>query len=114
MDFFDNSEVIYSYTWDDAIEDGTFIRIPEEISKQFFKYPMAITSTIWSDYIEDHDVAGRLHDIVWMMKCGKMNGNTCRFRVKLGNKIVALEAVIEARGPNNPEPIITIYKTGEQ
>jgi len=101
--------LVYSYTWDDAIEDGTFIRIPEELSKQLFKYPMAITSSIWSQYIEGNDINGRLWDILWMMKNGKMDGNICQFKVKLGREVVAMEAVCEARGPDNPEAIMTIY-----
>ena len=106
--------IIYSYTWDDAINDGTFIRIPEELSKQFFKYPMAITSTIWNQYIEKKDINGRLWDILWMMKNGEMDGNICRFKVKIGKKLVAMEAVCEARGPDNPEAIMTIYLPEER
>jgi len=105
---FDEAEVIYSYTWDDAINDGTFIRIPEELSKQLFKYPMAITNTIWSRYIEGYDINGRLWDILWMMKNGKKDGSDCYFKVKLGQKWVEMMAVCEARNPKNPEPIITI------
>lgn len=106
--------LISSYTWDDAIKDGTFIRIPEDLSKQLFKYPMAITSTIWSQYIEGKDVNGRLWDILWMMKNGKKDGNLCEFKVKLGRKVVELNAVCEARSPDNPEPILTIYLPEER
>ena len=105
--------IIYSYTWDDAINDGTFIRIPEELSKQFFKYPIAITSTIWNQYLDDN-ASGKMHDILWMMKNGEMDGNICRFKVKLGKKLVAMEAVCEARGPDNPEAIMTIYLPEER
>ena len=106
--------LVYSYTWDDAINDGTFIRIPEDISKQLFKYPMAITATIWSQYIEGHDINGRLWDILWMMKNGKMEGNLCCFKVKLGSEVIDLNAVCEARGPDNSEPILTIYLPDER
>ena len=104
-----NSEVIFSYTWDDAINDGTFIPVPEELSRQLFKYPMAITATIWHKYIEKHDVNGRLWDILWMMKNGHKEGNEAQFKVKLGRKVVEMIGVCEARSPENPEPVITIF-----
>jgi hypothetical protein len=107
-DPFENMEIICSYSWDDAIEDGTFIRIPEELSKQLFNYPMAITNTIWSKYIEGKDINGRLWDILWMMRNGKKDGNYCYFKVKLGRELVEMIAVCEARSPDNPEAILTI------
>ena len=114
MNTTEDSEVIYSYTWDDAINDGTFMRIPEELSKQLFKHPMAITATIWHEYIEGHDVNGRLWDILWMMKNGRMEGNESQFKVKLGRKVVDMIGVCEARSPTNPEPIITIFLPDER
>lgn len=105
----ENSEVVYSYSWEDAIKDGTFILIPQELSKQLFKYPISITRTIYEDYIEGHDTNGRLWDILWMCKNGKMQNSRCTFQVKLGRKIVTLNAKCEAKGPNNPDPIINIY-----
>ena len=107
------SNIIFSYSWDDAINDGTFIRIDDKIVKEAgFKYPIAFTSNLYYSYIDkkNADINGRIWDVLWMMRHGKMDGNMCEFQVKLGmgNQIVNLWAFCEARSPSNPEPIITI------
>ena len=111
---FKDSDLIYSYSWEDAISDGTFILIPPDLSSQLFKYPVSITRTIYEEYIEGHDVNGRLWDVLWMLKNGKMDGSTCEFKVKLGRSIINLMATCEAKGPNNPEPILNIYLPNER
>jgi len=110
----DGFNVIYSYSWDDAIADGTFVRVPDEVSKQLYRYPIAVTRTIWERFVKGKDINGVLWDILWMMKHGKVQGSHCYFKVKLGRELVDLEAVCEARSPDNPEPILTIYLPEER
>jgi hypothetical protein len=109
-----DSNVIYSYTWDDAIEDGTFIRVPEAIQKEAgIKYPTAITSNLYNTYIKPNDKVdeqGRLWDLLWMFKNSpdrKDDGNMRTFTLRFGKARVTVWVVCEARSPDNPEPIIT-------
>jgi len=110
----ETDNVICSYTWDNAIEDGTFIRIDDKIVQEAgYKYPLAFTNNLFSTHIKNDDKSienGRIWDILWMMKHGKMDGNMVTFKVKLGNTLVTLWGFCEARSPNNPEPILTVMK----
>ena len=104
--------LIYSYTWDNAIEDGTFIRVSDKLRLEAgIKYPIAITSNLYNTYIHPDDKVdadGRLWDVLWMMRFGKDDGNIRVFDVLFGNDKVTLWAVCEARSPSNPEPICTV------
>jgi hypothetical protein len=102
---------IYSYSWDDAIEDGTFIRVEDKLRQEAgIKYPTAVTSNLFHKYIqpnEEADVNGRLWDLLWMMRFGKIEGDMSVFKILFGNKKVDVWAKCEARSPSNPEPILT-------
>lgn len=107
----EDSDIIFSYTWDDAINDGTFIRVDDKIRQEAgIKYPTAVTSNLYHSYLKPDkpDFDGRLWDVLWMLRFGKHDGSMTTFQVKIGNKNVTLWAVCEARSPQNPEPIITI------
>ena len=74
--------VIYAYTRAQAIEDGVLIDVTETAREAGIKFPTALTSTIWSDYIavpeelkNCQDEAGRLWDIVWMLSCAVRSGH---------------------------------------
>jgi len=103
-----NDNIIFSFTWDDAIKDGTFIRVDDKIRTEAgIKYPTAITSNLYNTYIKSGDEQGRLWDLLWMFRFGKMDGNEVEFQVQFGKKVVRIIGVCEGRSPENPEPIIT-------
>lgn len=105
----EQDNIIFAYTWDDAINDGTFIRVDDTMRQEAgIKVPTAITANLYSKYIKNKDEKGRLWDILNMLKHGKIDGNMSVFTVKLGRENVTLWATIEARSPTNPEPIMTI------
>ena len=116
----ETDNIIFSYTWDDAIADGTFIRV-DDIDNQMtneagFKWPIAVTASLYHKYIrpsKDTDEKGRMWDILNMFRYtihnqDNKNRSRCDFIVKLGRKNVTLWATVEARTPQNPEPVITI------
>lgn len=114
------NNIIYSYTWDDAVNDGTFIDVSKNAQELGIKYPTAVTRNLWESYIVPHpdDVGqseqGRLWDVLWMFRCAahKTRDSLVEFKViflmRNKQKTVILQAVCEGRSPENPEPIITI------
>jgi hypothetical protein len=68
--------VIYSYTREQAIEDGVLIdlsAIAPDVCSQHYKYPIACTETVWNIIEEavnnpkwDCDTKGIIHDLLFM------------------------------------------------
>jgi len=113
----ETDNLIFCYTWDDAISDGTFIRVEDKIAQEAgFKWPIAVTATLYNKYIKpkkETDGTGRMWDILNMFRYtihnqDNKNKSRCDFTVKLGRENVTLWATVEARTPQNPEPVITI------
>ena len=109
-----DSNIIFSYTWDNAIDDGTFINVTET-AKELFKFPVAVTSNLFHTYIKDPNPTyqdGRLWDLLWMLhiacKMQKQKDSMIVYKVMFKGKTVEVMAVCEARGPDNPEPVLTI------
>lgn len=107
--------LIFCYTWDNAIDDGTFVKVDDKLRREAgIKHPTAITNNLYCSHIKSHDSTdetGRLWDLLHMftysIRAGKADGNRCAFKVKFGNELVTVIGVCEARGPDNPEPVIT-------
>lgn len=70
----DFGEVIYTYTRQQAIEDGVLIDVSRTAREAGFKYPVAVTQAVWSEVIIPDEIAcengqseeGRLWDVLWM------------------------------------------------
>ena len=66
--------MIYSYTRKQALEDGNLIDVTEQAKETGFKVPVAVSSTLYEQYIkpptglegEGQNVEGRLHDLFTM------------------------------------------------
>jgi hypothetical protein len=90
-------EVIHGYSRGQAIADGLFIDVAEEISREAgFTIPVAMTAAAWADCVEwtdadtartgaIQDVQGRLWDVLWMTRFAirRARGATDRVRVRL-------------------------------
>lgn len=70
---FEDTDVIYTYTRKQAIEDGYQVEVTGDVTKQFLKYRVFMTEGVFETiqravnnekYCNDFD--GILHDIVWM------------------------------------------------
>jgi len=122
-------EVIYSYTRKQAIEDGVLIDVSEMAIEAGIKYPVAVTSTVYYDYVVPDDkltvhgqsVEGRLWDVLWMFRINAQKNPSdivifsVLFVMPSGNDsqlvTVRLKAVC---GPGDiGEPVITIMKPEE-
>jgi hypothetical protein len=125
--FWDDAEVISSYTRAQALEDGVLIDVSSVAKEAGIKFPVAMTSTVWGEYVEVpegvncQDERGRLWDILWMLRCNaRRGGDTLFFKLYVRNHnrerldsrdLVTLKAVC---GPGDtPEPVITIMLPDE-
>ena len=125
--FWDDAEVIYAYTRAQALEDGVLIDVSSVAKEAGIKFPVAMTSTVWGEYVEVpegvncQDERGRLWDILWMLRCNaRRGGDTLFFKLYVRNHnrerldsrdLVTLKAVC---GPGDtPEPVITIMLPDE-
>ena len=126
--FWDDAEVISSYTRAQALEDGVLIDVSSVAKEAGIKFPVAMTSTVWGECVEvpegviGQDEKGRLWDILWMFRCAaaRFNGDTLLFKLYVRNHnrerlnsrdLVTLKAVC---GPGDtPEPVITIMLPDE-
>jgi hypothetical protein len=123
-----NSEnLIYSYSRAQAIDDGVLVDVTETAKEAGFKYPVALTRTVWNGYVEvpagveGQDEAGRLWDILFMLRLAARRGDAdsvilFQLHVRNDNRdrtppLVELKAVC---GPNDDgSPCITVMLPGE-
>jgi len=115
--FWDDAEVISSYSRAQAIEDGVLVDVSRDAREAGLKFPVAMTRTVWDQYVkvpegvQCQDENGRLWDIVYLLKIAAARGGSLinyslRVRMKQGLRRVTLKAVC---GPGDtPEPVITI------
>ena len=117
-------EVIYSYTRKQAIEDGVLIDVSEMAREAGIKYPVALTSTVYYEYVVPNDrlikdgqsIEGRLWDVLWMFRCNALQNPSdimifcVLFVMPSGNNhqlvTVKLKAVCDPGDIG--EPVITI------
>lgn len=123
---------IYVYTRSQALDDGELIDISQRAKQAGFKIPVAVTRTVWVNYIEwteedtdkqtIQDEAGRLWDVLWMLHVAcKQNRDESSINYKLyviprdGHskkpRLINLKSVIS--GGDNGEPVITIMLPNE-
>lgn len=114
--------IIYSYTRQQAIEDGVLIDVSPEAKAAGFKIPVCIGDSLYNGYVvpsrdvesEGQSLQGRLHDLFEMTKAAAANrwqGNRVLFDVLFLTKPRVLEKVqcLAVVGPGDyGEPVMTI------
>ena len=82
---FEAEDLIYSYSRQQAIEDGELVDVSETAREAGIKFPTALTRSVWTDIVEPGKIAlahgesiqGRLWDVLWMFRCAaRANGAT--------------------------------------
>jgi hypothetical protein len=121
-------EVIYAYTRKQAIADGVQVDVTTTAQEAGIKFPVFITRGVFESYVAvpegvtSQDEAGRLWDIVWMLRFAiqRSHGHTDRLPVALyvrndnrAAKLVKLIAVCSALDMDDPQPAITIMLPDE-
>jgi hypothetical protein len=118
---FEDDEVIFVYTRNEAIMDGTLIDVTETAREAGFRWPVAVTCAVWNEYVRvpvdviGQDESGRLWDILWMLitaiRRETNKGRVLVFHVMVRNElnrstVVALKAI---SGPDDDgEPCLTV------
>lgn len=137
-------DYIFTYSRAQAIADGVLHDVSEAAREVGIKYPVAVSEAVWNKYVAVPDRAvpgqserGRLHDVVWMLRCALPRSHGTELAYKLhvaipdgGNwdsneavpergsdlsrethRLVTLKAVC---GPgDDPAPVITIMLPSE-
>lgn len=118
---FEDVDLVFSYTRDQALADGVLIDVTKMASEAGISFPVAVTSTLWDSYIVPIDASdlhcqsidGRLWDTLWLFRhsAAGFSGSMLFFVVPYlmkGRRIswARLKAVC---GPGDtPDPVITI------
>ena len=121
-------EVIYTYTRKQAIADGVQVEVTTTAKEAGIKLPVFITRGVFDAYVAvpegvtGQDEAGRLWDIVWMLRYAIQRSHPGKDRLPVAlyvrndnraAKLVKLIAVCSALDMDDPQPAITIMLPDE-
>lgn len=111
--------LIYSYSRADALRDGVLVDVTTTAREAGWKYPVAITSSLWADITKipvkfsHEDVEGRLWDVLWMAAVAAKKCQGSRFVYELilhreGSRKQYARLVCDCGPGDNAEPVVTI------
>jgi hypothetical protein len=121
-------EVIYAYTRKQAIADGEQVDVSTVAGEAGIRFPVFITRTAFDAYVtippdvSGQDEAGRLWDIVWMLRFAirkaAQGHSRLPFALYVRNdnrapRLVKLVAMCGALDMDDPQPAITIMLPDE-
>ena len=123
--------VIYSYTRKQAVADGVQVDVTKTAQEAGIKFPVFLTRTVFDAYVAvpggraqapGQDEAGRLWDIVWMLRFGILRSRPGVDRIPVAlyvrnenrrAKLVKLIATCSALDISDPQPAITVMMPDE-
>ena len=121
--------VIYSYTRAQAVADGVQVEVTKTANEAGIRFPVFLTRTVFDTYVAVppvvtcQDEAGRLWDIVWMLRFAILRSRpgTDRIPVALyvrqsNTERPRLIKLIATCGPldlDDPQPAITVMMQDE-
>ena len=123
--------VIYSYTRAQAVADGVQVDVTKTAQEAGIKFPVFLTRTVFDAYVAvpggraqapGQDEAGRLWDIVWMLRFGILRSRPGVDRIPVAlyvrnenrrAKLVKLIATCGALDIDHPQPAITVMMPDE-
>jgi hypothetical protein len=121
---------IHCYTRRDALEDGFHIEVSNVAAEAGIRYPMFLTRSVYERFVtvppgaSCQDEAGRLWDVVWMLRYAIQKGpaDAARLPIQLyvrnsNQKDPELVQLIAECGPldfDDPRPAITVMLPGEE
>ena len=124
----DFSPVIYSYTRAQAVADGVQVEVTKTAQEAGIKFPVFLTRTVFDSFVTvpegvtGQDEAGRLWDIVWMLRFGIIRSRPGCTRIPVAlyvrndNQRSRLIKLIATCGPldiDDPQPAITVMMPDE-
>ena len=121
-------EVIYSYTRKQAVADGVQVDVSTTAKEAGIRFPVFLTRTVFDAYVtvppnvSGQDEAGRLWDIVWMLRFAILRSRSGQDRIPVAlyvrndNRRAQLVKLIAQCGPldmDEPQPAITVMMPDE-
>jgi hypothetical protein len=121
-------EVIYSYTRAQAVADGVQVDVSKVAAEAGIRFPVFLTRTVFDSFVTvpegvtGQDEAGRLWDIVWMLRFGILRRPPGCTRIPVAlyvrndNHRAKLVKLIATCGPldiDDPQPAITVLMPDE-
>jgi hypothetical protein len=120
--------VISTYSRKQALEDGILVDVSTVAREAGFRWPVALTRTVWGQYVEVpqgvqcQDEQGRLWDILWMARARikASSSDSIRFQLYVRNHnrapltrrdLITLRATVSPG--DDGDPVITIMLPGE-
>lgn len=118
-----DDDLIYAYTRAQALADGVLVDVTETAREAGFRWPVAVTATLWADivaipepYRGVEDVLGRLWDVVWMARWAAQRATEAQIVYDLVLHVADQEMykVKMVVGPDDDgSPCITLMRVGE-
>jgi hypothetical protein len=120
--------VVYTYSRSQAVADGFQIEATTTAAEAGIRFPVFLTRAVYDAYVTvppgvaGQDEAGRLWDIVWMLRFAIRKAQTGQARlpfalyVRNDNRRPQLIKLVATCGPldfDDPKPAITIMLPGE-
>ena len=120
--------VVYSYTRAQAVADGVQVEVTKTAQEAGIRFPVFLTRTVYDSFVSvppgvsAQDEAGRLWDIVWMLRFAILRARPGCERlpvalyVRNDNRKPRLIKLIATCGPldiDDPQPAITVMLPDE-
>jgi hypothetical protein len=121
-------EVVYAYTRAQAVADGVQVEVTKTAEEASICFPVFLTRAVYHAFVTvppdvtGQDEAGRLWDIVWMLRFAIMRSQPGSDRVPVelyvrnDNRAAELVKLVAACGPldmDDPRPAITVMMPDE-
>ena len=121
-------DVIYTYTRSQAIADGFQVDVTKTAAEAGIRFPVFLTRSVFDSFVTvppgvtGQDEAGRLWDIVWMLRHAIKTSPNDSDRIKVSlyvrndnrrPKLVNLVAACGALDIDDPQPAITVMLPDE-
>ena len=120
--------VVYAYTRKQAVADGVQVEVTKTAKEAGISFPVFLTRTVFDAYVavpegvSGQDEAGRLWDIVWMLRFAILRSRSHTDRVPVAlyvrndNRRAKLVKLIAQCGPldmDDAQPAITVMMPDE-
>ena len=120
--------VIYSFTRKQAVADGFQVEVSKTAAEAGIKFPVFLTRAVFDAYVEvpsgvtDQDEAGRLWDILWMLRFAILRARPGVARIPVAlyvrndHRAARLVKLVATCGPldiDDPQPAITVMMPDE-
>ena len=122
------SEIIFAYTRKQAVEDGVQVEVTTTAQEAGLAVPVFLTRAVFEQYVmippgvTGQDEAGRLWDIVWMLRFAILRSRPGVDRIPVAlyvrndNHAARLIKLVATSGPldiDDPQPAITVMMPDE-